>query len=172
MDAEETVSVIGALARLLEATYLDGPPTEAQADSWREAAHHARQEYDRLRDEVARLKEYGKYAAFNVGYGAALEEAAKVADGFVGRARDVFERYKEDEEQANLHNHAVNCGRTIAADIRALATTSEVPAATKLGDGETSMEPADCECPVEGHMQGCHRDLIGRMLAATKPAPR
>lgn len=32
--------------------------------------------------EVARLKDFGKYEAFGVGYEAALEEAAKVAESY------------------------------------------------------------------------------------------
>lgn len=36
-------------------------------------------EVDRLRAEVALLKEYGKYAAFGAGFDAAIDEAATVA---------------------------------------------------------------------------------------------
>ena len=48
-----------ALARLLHATYLDGPPDEATCDEWRDVVAAAKSEYDgllrRLADAEARL---------------------------------------------------------------------------------------------------------------------
>lgn len=48
-----------ALARLLHATYLDGPPDEATCDEWRDVVAAAKSEYDgllrRLADDEARL---------------------------------------------------------------------------------------------------------------------
>ena len=41
-------ATIRALARLLDASYLDGPPTDGQRDMWREAAAKARDEHDQM----------------------------------------------------------------------------------------------------------------------------
>lgn len=47
------MSVIRALARLLDASYLDAAPTDDQRDAWREAVSIARGEHDRLHSTLA-----------------------------------------------------------------------------------------------------------------------
>lgn len=112
---------IRACARLLDASHLDGAPTDVQRDVWRDAAANGRRDVDRLRSLITTLESRIASAERE------RDEAMAKADGWRDAATQMEGQRNDAEKRlADAHEMLKRAHRLQHAAGDALATTEQL----------------------------------------------